>query len=183
MITREQITEAGVFTKTHGIKGELAATLEVEADFFERYPMFICEMDGIFVPFFIESIRVRGSQGALIKPEDVDSEVQAKLFVGKSIYIRKRDLLASEADGDVDPEAEGAYADDLVGYSVVDSEHGLLGVITDIEDSTANLLFILRTPADKTLYIPVAEPFIDSINPETRTVDTSLPDGLVNLND
>lgn len=71
----------------------------------------------------------------------------------------------------------------LTGYSVVDSSHGLLGEITGIEDSTANILFILRTPADKTLYIPVAEPFIDSINPQTRTVCTSLPDGLVDLND
>lgn len=182
MITREQITEAGVFTKTHGIKGEMAATIDVDPAFFGTHPMFICEMDGIFVPFFIESIRTRGPQGVLIKPDDVDSETQAKPFVGKSIYIIKRDLVAWE-DAEADPEAEGAYADDLVGYAVVDSAHGLLGTIDSIEDSTANLLFIVRTPSDKTLYIPVAEPFIDNINPQTRTVGTTLPDGLVGLND
>lgn len=182
MITREEITKAGSITKTHGIKGELSATLDVDMEFFSEYPMFICDMDGIFVPFFMESIRPRGAQGGLLKPENVDSETQAKLFVGKSIYILKKDLHAWE-DENADPDEEGAYADDLTGYSVVDSAHGLLGEITGIEDSTANILFILRTPADKTLYIPVAEPFIDSINPQTRTVGTSLPDGLVDLND
>lgn len=182
MITREEITKAGIMTKTHGIKGELSATLDVDPDFFGEHPMFICDMDGIFVPFFMESIRTRSSQGVLIKPENVDSETQAKLFVGKSIYILKKALHAWE-DENADPDAEGVYADDLTGYTVVDSTHGMLGEITGIEDSTANILFILRTPADKTLYIPVAEPFIDSINPQTRTVSTSLPDGLVDLND
>lgn len=182
MITREEITKAGIMTKAHGIKGELAATLDVDPEFFGEHPMFICDMDGIFVPFFMEGIRPRGSQRVLIKPENVDAETQAKPFVGKSIYILKKDLHAWE-DENADPDAEGAYADDLTGYTVVDSSHGLLGDITGIEDSTANMLFILRTPSDKTLYIPVAEPFIDNINPQTRTVCTSLPDGLVDLND
>ncbi|MCM1006086.1 MAG: ribosome maturation factor RimM [Prevotella sp.] len=181
MITREQVTIAGEFTKTHGIKGELSALLSVPVEYFEEHPMFICDIDGILVPFFIESIRPKGARSALFKPEDVNNDEKAKLFVGKDIYIIKETYMAR--DGSLDSEdANGAYADDLIGYTVTDEHSGELGVITDIEDSTANLLFIVRTPQDKTLYIPIAEPFINSINPDTKTVETTLPEGLVNLN-
>lgn len=155
--------------------------LSVPIEYFEQHPMFVCEMDGIPVPFFIESIRSKGSRGALIKPEDINNEGKAKLLAGKEFYIIKDDLLEFEHHDAVE-DAGGAYADDLIGYTVTDIHAGPLGEITDIEDSTANLLFILRTPAGKTLYIPVAEPFIKSINPQTRSVETSLPDGLVDLN-
>ena len=181
MIKREDITTAGTFTKPHGVKGELTALLSVPYTFFEEYNMFVCDIDGIFVPFFIESIRSKGSQGALIKPEDVNNEEKAKLFVGKDIYILKASFM--EYDRCHRDEAEqGAYADDLIGYKIVDHKLGYLGEITGIEDSTANILFIVRTPEDKTLYIPVAEPFITSINPQTGIVETTLPDGLVSLN-
>ncbi|MCM1319483.1 MAG: ribosome maturation factor RimM [Muribaculaceae bacterium] len=181
MITREEITAAGSFTKTHGIKGELSALLSVPLEFFDEYPMFICDMDGIFVPFFIENIRPKGAQAALIQPENVNTEEKAKLFVGKDIYILKQRLMDFEQLHAEDDE-QGAYADDLIGYTVIDDTAGELGEIVDIEDSTANMLFILRTPADKTLYIPVAEPFIKSIDPQSRIVQTALPEGLVDLN-
>lgn len=182
MITRNEITAAGSFIKTHGIKGELSALLSVPVEFFDSNPMFICDMDGILVPFFIENIRPRGERSALIKPESVNNEEKAKLFVGKDIYVLKARLMEYE-QLDIDEDEQGVYTDDLVGYTVVDDFAGLLGEIVDIEDSTANMLFILRTPADKTLYIPVAEPFIQSINPQSRTIKTILPDGLANLND
>lgn len=181
MITRQEITGAGVFTKTHGINGELVAALSIPFEFFDDNAMFICEMDGIYVPFFIDSVRPRGSKSALIKPMDINNEAKAKLFVNKELYILKRDLLGFQEEHD-DSESEGAYADDLIGYTVTDENAGFLGEITDIEDSTANMLFILRTPEDKTLYIPVAEPFIINIDPETKSVVTSLPEGLVDLN-
>lgn len=181
MIKREELTTAGMFTKTHGVKGELSALLSVPYMLFDEHSMFICDIDGIFVPFYIESIRSKGSQGALIKPEDVNNEEKAKLFVGKDIYILKASLMEYEQRHPQEAE-QGAYADDLIGYEVRDINLGLLGTITDIEDSTANLLFIVHTPEDKTLYIPVAEPFIKSINPQTGTIETTLPEGLVNLN-
>lgn len=180
MITEKEITPAGEFVKTHGIHGELNASISVNEEFLRLYPMFICLMDGIYVPFFIEEMRPRGARAVLIRPHDVNSETEAKLFAGKTIYILKRDLLDYEERFDAD-EDHGAYADDLIGYSVDDARAGHLGVITSIEDSTANMLFILRTPEDKTLYIPVAEPFITSINHDDKTLGTDLPDGLVNL--
>lgn len=57
-----------------------------------------------------------------------------------------------------------------------------LGEITDLETSTANTLFILRTPDDRTLYLPVAEEFIVAIDTDNKTITMQLPEGLINLN-
>lgn len=184
MIELKELTSAGTFTRTHGIHGELNATLSIDPDFLEEGSCFVCDTDGIFVPYFIESIRPKGPKGVLILPEDVKSDIQAKPFVGKTIYINKESYARYEAEmtGDDDFDGEGTYADDVVGYNVVDGSGGLLGEIADIEASTANMLFIVRTPADTTLYIPVAEEFIDGIDHEGKTIAVNLPEGLLDLN-
>lgn len=182
MITEQEITAAGTFLKTHGVKGEINALLSIDMEFLEENPMFICDIEGIYVPFFIASIRQRGSNSALILPSDINSEEQAKPFVGKTIYVLKEALLKYEQIEQDHDQRQGAYADDLIGYEIYDTNAGFLGIITDIEDSTANLLFIIRTPEDKTLYIPVAAPFITDINPDSKTISTTLPDGLADLN-
>lgn len=181
MITENEITAAGTFTKTHGLKGELHALLDIDAEFFLDNPCFIIDVDGIFVPFFAESVRPKGYYATLIKPCDVDSEEQAKQFVGKTLYVN-REALARYEDEYSDDEGEGRYADDFTGYTLLDETGVLLGEITDLETSTANTLFIVRTPDDKTLYVPVAEEFILAIDTEKHTITMQLPEGLINLN-
>lgn len=182
MIQRSQLTAAGLFTKTHGIKGELNATLSVDDALLTDRNMFICEMDGIPVPFFFTSLRPKGAEGALIHPEGINSDAEAKPFVGKTIYILKDDLLRYEREN-LPEDEDGAFADDLIGYTVEDAEAGELGEITAMEDSTANLLFILQTPEGKTIYLPAAEPFITGIDHDRRILHTSLPPEIISLND
>ena len=73
MIHLSSLTAAGTFTKTHGIHGELNATLAIEPVYFDDDSCFVCETDGIRVPYFIVSWRRKGSKGILIQPEDVKS--------------------------------------------------------------------------------------------------------------
>ncbi len=141
MILRTDITEAGVFNKPHGIKGEISATLDYDTDLSD-VKCIVIEIEGIFVPFFIVSVR----------PVD-------------------------DPDGE-----EGFYASDMVGYTVTDSELGTIGEITDYNDSTDNLLFIVTTPDEKEVYIPVADDFINEIDQDTHTLHTTLPQGIVDLN-
>ena len=54
MITREELIRIGRFNKPHGVKGELSFTFT--DDVFDRTECsyIVCEIDGIFVPFFVE---------------------------------------------------------------------------------------------------------------------------------
>ena len=53
MILRTEITEAGVFNKPHGIKGEVSATLDIDIDL-AQVRCIVMEVEGERADFAIE---------------------------------------------------------------------------------------------------------------------------------
>ncbi|MBD5194154.1 MAG: 16S rRNA processing protein RimM [Bacteroidales bacterium] len=176
MITKQEILEIGKFLKTHALRGELNAMLDVDIDYAEEDHPLIVEIDGIFVPFYIESIRTKGAETFLIKLKGVDNQEEAQSFVNRLIYGLRKDV--EEYFGDEDLE----LASDFVGYELIDEEFGPIGKIEGIEDSTSNVLFIVRTLAEEEIFIPVADEFIVGIDDENKIIRTELPSGLLDIN-
>lgn len=177
MILFDDLTPIGKFTKTHGIKGELNAVFDVDLPLCqEKYV--IIEVDGIFVPFFFDSIRQKSSYSYLIKFDNINSDKEAKIFIDKTIYLENTILSSLDEDNDY---SEGAFADEFIDYKIIDTEYGLVGTITDIEVSTDNNLFIVNNN-NNTIYIPITEDFIIDINDDDKTITMNLPSGLINLN-
>ena len=175
MITKEEIIEIGKFQKAHALKGELNALLDVDEDYAADGNPLIVDMDGIFVPFYAESVRPKGSESCLIKLKDVDSQEKAQQFVNKQVYALRSELVNYY---DI-PEDE--IVADFVGFKIVDRVLGEVGIVADIDDSTANVLFVVERPegGDHVL-IPVAEEFISSIDTDKKEIHTNLPEGLIN---
>ena len=178
MIEAKDIAEVGQFFKTHALKGELNAVFDIDAGGLTPETPLVVDMDGIFVPFFIEGIRSKGARASLVKLQGVDSEAEARDFVNKAIYIRCADCEMLSGD---DADEEGGYADEFIGYTVCDAVHGEIGTIGDVDLSTQNALFIVDNP-EGTVYIPISEDFIDNIDTENRVIRMNLPEGIVNLN-
>lgn len=176
MIKKEEIVDIGKFLKTHALKGELNAQLSVEDDYVADGHPLVVDMDGIFVPFYAESIRPKGAEAALIKLKGVDSADQAQQFVNKTIYGMRTDLLDYFDDPDLELKAD--FAD----FRIVDSKLGEIGRIVDVDDTTANVLFVVEAADGRIIYVPAAEEFINAIDDERQIIETTLPDGLVELN-
>lgn len=176
MILESELVEAGKFNKPHGIKGEISATVDVDVDF-DDLKCLVISVEGIFVPFFISSVRPKNGDTFLITIEGVDSEEKAQYFTNRTFYILKSDLPEYDEEDE-----DGFYAADLIGYSIIDSDAGLLGEIADINDSTQNVLFVVEREDGSELFIPVVDEFIISIDSESKTIETSLPSGIVDLN-
>ncbi len=175
MITKDEIIEIGKFQKTHALKGELNALLDVDEDYAADGNPLIVEMDGIFVPFYAESVRPKGSESCLVKLKDVDSQELAQQFVNKNFYALRSELVNYY---DV-PEDE--IVADFVGFKIVDRHIGEVGTVADIDDTTANVLFVVNRPDGSTVLIPVADEFIESIDTDAKLIHTSLPDGLIEM--
>lgn len=179
MISDKEITAVGKFQKTHALKGELNAILDIDAEFIEEGNAVIIDVDGIYVPFFASSLRPKGNTSYLVKLDGIDSEQEAKPFVNKTIYALKSELapfLEMEED-----EIRGE--DDLNGYEVIDQPSGVvLGNIERVDSSTQNLLFIIKTPDGREIYVPAVDEFIIEIDDEGRKIYMHLPEGLVDLN-
>lgn len=181
----QPLTEIGRFLKTHGINGEIGASLYDDCLDLDVAALrcIVAEIDGLKVPFFLESVRTKGS-GLLLKIEGVDSDTAARDFVNRSIYALSEEvdgqLGADHAPADGD---DGFYAADLVGFTITDTCGNLIGTITDIDDNTENVLFIVEPKVPgKLIYIPVADEFITDINPEGRLIAMDLPEGIITLN-
>lgn len=187
MIEEKDIIEAGKFLKPHGLKGELNAVLEYPAEILESdYPL-IVSMDGIFVPFYAESVRPKGHFSSLIKLQGVDSVEEARKFVNHNFYFRRSDV-AEFLNMDVE---DIQTEDDFVGYKVYDKNLGYLGVVEELDASTENVLLLVRPESDddeeaELLYIPFNDELIDNIEEDEETgegeIHFDLPKGILDLN-
>lgn len=175
MIEKKELIEIGKFQKTHALKGELNAVLNIDPEYVEEGNPLIIETDGIPVPFYAESIRPKGASSYLIKLEGVDSVEEADELVNNLIFAPRKDV--EDYMGE-----ELLLGDDLEGYRVVDKDLGEIGVLESIDSSTENELFVVRTPDDEEVYIPIVDDFIVDIDQENEIINTSLPEGLVDLN-
>lgn len=181
MIQRKDLQVAGFVNKPHGISGEMSVSFEPGAPTPVAGSCLIVEMEGLLTPFFVKAARPRGNADTwLIRLEGVDQDTKAKSFNGKTVYMRKADFAMADSEDDADDEAqEGFYADDFIGYTAkIDGKPA--GTITAIDDRTANYLFIIAPDnGDDVLLIPVVDEFISDIDTRGRTIDFSLPEGLV----
>lgn len=178
MIRKDELVEIGTFNKPHGICGEISATIDSDIEL-SALKCIVLDIDGIYVPFFIESFREKGAETFLLTIDGITDENEAMKLSRMTIFALKRDC-ASMTDSDGD-DGDGMYAEDFIGYTVLDDNDNVIGRITDIDDSTENVLFIVERDNNGTVYIPVADEFIIDIDTESLIVSMSLPAGLIEL--
>ncbi|HAC20475.1 MAG: ribosome maturation factor RimM [Tannerellaceae bacterium] len=172
MIREEDVISIGSFVKPHGVKGEIAFAFT--SDVFDRAecPFLICDMDGILVPFFVEDYRFKGSETALIKFEGVDTEERAKMFAGKEVYFPKDQVPVEEDD-----EYTWQYFE---GFTLLTEANGEIGTITEVDESTQNILFTVEGKYGEVL-IPAAEEWILGVDHEAKQMLMVLPEGLLSM--
>ena len=169
MIKKEDVFKIGRLGKTHGVKGEVS--FHFDDDIFDRVEAeyLVLDVDGILVPFFMESYRFRSSNLAYVIFRDVDTIERAAELTGCDVYF-PRELAATED--------EMPLLEMLVGFELVDAANGqIVGRITDINDQTANVLFEL----DNGMLIPASDELILNVDTEKEEIVMDIPDGLLSL--
>jgi 16S rRNA processing protein RimM len=183
MICSRDLIEIGVVQKPHGIQGELVLSLDRDVEF-ESVAYVIMEIDGLWVPFFIDSYRPRGVESVLVKLEGVDSDTDAGELSRHTVYLLRSQLPDEDASDDDDE----ITADKLIGYTLYDddaaseSEAKEVGVVEAIREMTpANWLFEVRATDGRELLIPIATDLITGIDAESQALYMELPTGLTDL--
>lgn len=170
MIRQEEVFPIGRIVKAHGTKGEVEAQL---TDWpFEQSPCryLVLEMDGILVPFFYADWREKGREDALFSFEGIDNKEAANTLVGRKIYFPLKEVVAGEDD-------QLNSIRSLTGFTVEG-----LGIITEVDDSSANILLTVQTSQGTELLVPYHDDFLESYDLRKRTLQLNLPEGLLDLN-
>lgn len=166
MIKSENLLPVGKFAKTHGLKGEINIDFDTDFDI-DECRCIIVDMDGIFVPFFIDSYRFRNDITALLTFDGIDTEEKAREFFGKTVYVERQYVFEDDENS----------LKFYIGYSLVDENGANIGAIADVDESTANALFVLNNGK----LIPVAAIEIVDADHDLRKLKVVLPDGLLDL--
>lgn len=181
MITSQEIRNIGAFIKPHGVKGEISAQLDYDIDLSELRCVVI-DIDGINVPFFLNSVRPKSAHLVLVSIDGVVTDSEAKEFAGKTISALKSDLDKIMPDS-TDDDDDAFYLEDLIGFTLLDEDGKQLGTVTDYDDSTANILLKIRS-LDETrteFFVPAANDLILGINPDERNITIDIPEGIIDL--
>lgn len=178
MITASQITPIGSFGKPHGVNGEINLVVDGDIDI-ASLSCVVIEINGINVPFFFDSIRPRGNDKFLVHIDGIDSEEQVSALVNKEVYAIADEV--EELPDIENQEDDGFYASDFIGFKVFTTDGKLSGTIMDVDDSTENYLFVIRTDEGRQVLVPVADEFITDIDIEGRTLELELPEGLLSI--
>jgi 16S rRNA processing protein RimM len=169
-MNKQECYPVGYISKTHGLKGEVTAVFTEPIELAGVETVFI-EIRDSLVPYFIESCSDRGDK-AFIKFEDISSPEQAANLKGSMLYLSKS----------VRPTLKRGqfYNDEVVGFTIEDENHGVLGMLKQvIESGPARLLEIDYLGKD--ILIPVNGPFIKSVNKSKKLIKVSLPEGFLSI--
>lgn len=152
----------GVLGRSHGLKGELS--MQVDDDVFDRTDAdyVFLELDGLPVPFYFEEYRFKSDTTCLVKFEGVDDIDRAKELTGAAVLFPR-----SEADQPT-----------VIGYTIIDADTGKqAGAVADIDDTTANVMFVLTTGA----LLPAAPELITDVDHDAHTITLHIPEGVMEL--
>ena len=173
MIRQEDVYRIGKIGKPHGVKGEVSFIFD--DDVFDRTDAdyIVLDIDGILVPFFIEEYRFKGSQTAIVKLCDIDTQEQARELTGCEVFFPRH--LSDSADGDA------SWAE-IIGYTLVDGASGRpIGTICNVDDTTMNILFAVNADDGRQLLIPASENLITGFDKADHRITVAVPDGLLDL--
>ena len=174
MISEDDVYKIGYISKSHGLHGEV--NFHFTDDVFDTTdcPYLLIKIDGIIVPFYMESYRFRSENVAIVKFVDFDSVEKSQRFIGCDVLFER----SMAADS---PASDELSLDFFIGYKVVTKNDGEIGEIVDIDTNTENYLFIVEGKEGKEYYIPAQDTFIESIDHGLKELKMSLPDGLLDL--
>ncbi len=174
MISREQCTRIGTLAKPHGVRGEiLLRNVEHLADLMKFCSGFVfIDIDGGLVPFFLTGAEPTGNDETIISFDSVSTREMAAELKGKWLYIPVQDTSKEKVV------ASETKRNSYIGYTAIDEITGIIGIITAVDESEMNPLFIVD---DGRVLIPAVTELVVKINQEKKQIVFSLPAGLLEL--
>lgn len=178
MITREELLAIGHYNKPHGVAGEISATVDVDVEVLQELSCLVSDMDGIYVPFFVNACRPKSQETVLLTIDGIDNEQEAARLVNRDIFALKRDY-RQESDN---VEADGYPLDYFIGFELQDSDGTRVGEITYVDEQTENAIFIVSRD-DEELMVPASDDLIVEFDLDKKVMVMDLPQGLLDLNE
>jgi len=162
----------GRLAATFGLEGELILehSLGKKTSLKGLENIFIEETKDSFLPYFLESAKIKNEKEVYIKLEGIFSKEMAKHLIKKEVWLIENDFKKFTAS---------AAPISLLGFMVINENEELGEVCEVIEQPHQVLCKIMLN--DKEALIPIHEDSLEKIDKKNRKLFVNLPDGLLDI--
>lgn len=170
--TMTEYFKIGKLVSTFGLKGELIMkhNLGKKTSLKGLAAIFIEERKESFIPWFVESTRIKSDEEIYIKIEGVDLREQAIPLTQKEVWLPETDFKKYSAK---------TAPINLLGYEIIEKDRSL-GKILEVIEQPHQLLCRLELEGKEVL-IPLHEDTIKKIDRKNNRVIVELPEGLLEI--
>jgi len=115
------------------------------------------------------------SEGMILGFEGISTAEQTEKYRAQTVYVKGDDR---------PPLPEGEYYHpQIIGMNVVDESGAALGVITEIIETGANDVYVVKNADEREILLPALKQVLLDINLDTKTMRVHLLPGLVDSDD
>ncbi|MCP1109343.1 ribosome maturation factor RimM [Ohessyouella blattaphilus] len=167
----EDLLRVGVISSTHGIRGEVKVypTTDEKERFLELKEVIldtgkekrVLTIAG--VKFFKNMV--------ILKFKGIDNINDIEKYRQCELFVTREDATPLEEDE--------YYFGDLIGLAVFDEEHKEIGRLTDILETGANDVYVVKTVEGKELLLPAIRDCIKEIDIEGQEMTVHIMEGLL----
>ncbi len=158
----------GFLRRPHGVQGEII--MDLHTDFPERLKagrkLFIGEKHKALT---LQGVRSHAN-GVLVKLRGIDTPEDAGQLRNTWVYVKSSDVPKLE-EGQI-------YQHELFGMTVIDEEEKNLGTLTEIIETGANDVYVVKDESGKELLLPAIPSVILDIDAGRRLIRVHLLEGL-----
>jgi 16S rRNA processing protein RimM len=164
--------KVGKLVTVVGLKGELLLkhTLGKKTSLKGLQAIFIEDKKDAFMPWFVESTRIKSDEETYIKLEGVDAREAAAKLSQKEIWLPEPDFkkLASKS-----------APVSLLGYAIIDDGESI-GIILEVIEQPHQVLCRIEIK-NKEVLIPLNESTLKKVDHKKKQLLVTLPDGLLDI--
>jgi 16S rRNA processing protein RimM len=158
----------GFLRRAHGVRGEMI--MDLHTDFPERLrsgrKLFVGEEHK---PMTLAGARPH-AKGMLIKLKGIETPEDAGQLRNQWVYVKATDV-PSLPEGKI-------YQHELFGFKVIDDNDNLLGELTEIIETGANDVYVVKDEAGKEILLPAIPSVILEIDADRSLMRVHLLEGL-----
>ena len=167
-----QYFKIGKLAASTGLKGELVLqhSLGKKTTLKGLEAIFIEESKDSFIPYFIQSTKIRSDDETIIKLEGIDIVETARRLTPKEVWL---------AEDDFKKFATKSSPIALLGFTMI-NEGVELGEIVEVIEQPHQVLCTIIINGKEAL-IPVHEESLEKVDTKNRKVFVDLPDGLLDI--
>jgi len=164
----------GFISKKIGFKGKVSIKINIgkPKDYLDANFIYV-DIDSQLIPYQVTSSIVKRNIFLELKLKEVENDSTAINLLKKNVFLNKQKFQKEE---------DIYFYQQLINYTVLDSNKRNLGLINDVIDQEFQKLIIVKNQENQEILIPLVKDFIKNINKKNKILTLNLPEGLIDLN-